>query len=176
MRLIAVNNNFTVKGDEVNLSKNNVIEFFTKEGIGEILLRYMSKLDSVDHWAFDFNEKSDDSEIKQVITEMENLFTDYTHVLHDFPDKISYILSHMTTSRCLYLINFIGSQNPNFVAAIEKFLNDKSPLSKNDDKTNIITIQQRFDAIERTKMLNLIFSNERFEKIIRIMGDRHVQN
>ncbi|MFJ1240297.1 hypothetical protein AB8P56_18190, partial [Yersinia enterocolitica] len=87
-----------------------------------------------------------------------------------------YILSHMTTSRCLYLINFIGSQNPNFVAVIEKFLNDKSPLSKNDDKTNINTIQQRFDAIERTKMLNLIFSNERFEKIIRIMGNRHVQN
>ncbi|EKN4699743.1 hypothetical protein JE939_002915 [Yersinia ruckeri] len=169
--------NLTVNGERVNLSKDNVIEFFTKEGIGEILLRYMSKLDSVDHWTFDFNEKEDDSEIKQVITEMEILFTEYTHVLHDFPDKISYILSHMTTTRCLYLINFIGSQNPNFVTAIENFLIDNASLSENDDdKTNVNTIQQRFDAIERTKMLNLIFSNERFEKIIRIMGDKNVQN
>lgn len=151
-----------------DLSLANVREYFNDENVSQSLKRFLEKLDSVDHWTFDF---SDDSEaIKSAIADIEDVFNRYCNVFHLFPEKVIFILANITSSRSFYLIEHLCSLNPSFASELEKILSLSQRTQESDgDVSGRDIVLQRLQVIERTKLLEKVYSKKRYESIIRIM-------
>jgi|GEM_PF-3847044 hypothetical protein len=153
----------------INLSEENLNDFFYDQKIFHALRIYVTKLDSVDRWAFDFGGR-DSAEVDSIIKEIQDLFTKHSGIMHMFPEKVIYLLSHMKTSRCLYLITHLCTVNPSFMAMLEKLLIEGASANVNPNLLNDCNvILQRLQVIDRTKLLEKVYSKSRFEYINRLM-------
>ncbi|QTP13343.1 hypothetical protein [Serratia symbiotica] len=159
-----------INAGSINLSDTSLNDFFYDQKIFHALRIYVNKLDSVDRWAFDFGSE-DSEEVKIALKDIEAIFSKHVDVLHLFPENVLYVLSHMKTSRCLYLINYLCTMNPSFLAMLEKLLIEGSAAESNQKLTNNCNvILQRLQVIDRTKLLEKVYSKSRFEYINRLMA------
>ncbi|MEA9392205.1 hypothetical protein SJI19_16900 [Acerihabitans sp. TG2] len=159
----------------LNLSTENINDFFFDQGVYDALKRYIDKLDSVDRWAFDFGV-GDNEAVSAAIADIEKIFSQHSELLHLFPKKVFYVLSNIKTSRCLYLINYLCSVNPLFLEMLEKFLYEGfSEDSESAISTDSHIISQRLQVVDRTKLLEKVFSKSRYEYINRLMRRGAVQ-
>lgn len=156
------------QGHKFDLSLANVRDYFIDDNVSQPLRRFVEKLDSVDHWTFDFSEDSE--AVKAAIADIEVVFNRYCNVFHLFPEKVIFILANITSSRCFYLIEYLCSVNPSFANELEKILSlSQRKHESEDDISARDVLLQRLQVIERTKLLEKVYSKARYESIIRIM-------
>jgi hypothetical protein len=161
------NIDFNISPPKLNLDQDSVRNFFVDENINDALLRYIEKLDSADHWAFDY---VDDEDVQATLYEVEHTFATYGKYFHLFPDKVIFILSRMRTSRCLFLVNYLCGVNPEFTTILESLLSKANNIVPEENVLSEIEILlQRFQVLERTKILEKVYSHERYATIIRVM-------
>lgn len=152
--------------ESLDLTSNGVLKYFAQSTHNVQLLNFLLSLDQIDSWAFDHQSKMlspQTFDIKIILQELESLIKDNVNALHHVPQELSEILSHLTTTRCLYLLSFISQQNPKFIDLFSLLLEDKQ-------SREISTIRQRLEAFSKAKLLGEIFSTHRLNRIAKIMG------
>lgn len=150
----------------VDLRSVEVYQHFVSEGRSTKMLTFLLALDRFDRWAVDYNENTSPElfDIQLYLQELGSVVSSAVKVLHRVPLALAETLAHVTTSRCMYLIRFIGQHNP-------KFLDNLAFLIENDGGAdpNIAVIRRRFEAFSKAKMLGEIFAPDRLNRIVSIM-------
>jgi hypothetical protein len=131
------------------------------------LLHFLITLDRLDTWAVDFNEMASEKslEIQAYLVELGQLVRSSASVLHTVPQELAHLLAHLTSSRCLYLIRYVSQQNPSFLGKLEELMLE----SVGSDHSDLTTLNRRFFAFEKAKVLSEIFSASRLMRIASIM-------
>lgn len=130
------------------------------------LLTFLLALDRLDRWAVDFGEgvTGDAFDVQLFLLELGALVESSFAVLHRVPREFSEVLGHLTTTRCLYLVRELSRRNPLFLDSLT------AALSMPNRDANLSAIRRRFEAFERAQLLGEIFSEERLQRIVRVMG------
>jgi len=132
------------------------------------LLNFLMSLGRVDQWAVDYGEREqgDTFHIAIFVSELEAFVRENLSVLHKVSHEFAVILSYLTTMRCLYLIQYVGQENENFLERLILLLQGEEAQSS----PNIATIKRRLEAVNKAKLLGDIFSGKRLTRISQIMG------
>lgn len=150
----------------VDLRSVEVYQHFVSGDRSTKMLTFLLALDRFDRWAVDYNETTSPElfDIQIYLQELGHLVESAVAVLHRVPQQLAELLAHVTTSRCMYLLRYIGQHNP-------KFLDNLAFLVENDGGVdpNIAVIRRRFEAFGKAKMLGEIFSGERLNRIVSVM-------
>lgn len=151
----------------IKLSKENVINFFdVKDSDGKVS-KFIRKLDSADNWAADF---SDTTECFELIKEVEDIFAQYGDALHINPDTVLYILANITTSRCLYLIDEISIKHPMLFESLAGKIDEFQNLTSSVETLPPDVVKQRFDVVERARLLDAIYNTDVYKRIFKILS------
>lgn len=151
----------------IDLRRESVNDFLISSEKQKSILDFIKKLDSSDEWTIDFQ---DDEESQEVIREMELVFSDYGHVLHLHPEKIIYFISNLTTSRCLFIIKVIGDRFPELLKSIESSLLRHTRENESDVCSPADIVVQRFDVVDRARLLQTIYSVEVYQRITKLLS------
>lgn len=151
----------------IDLTSNGVLGHFAKTTQNVQLLSFLLALDGVDTWAVDFEEDQAKNvfEIKLFIQNLQQFVETKSSVLHLVPEKFTDLLAHLTTSRCMYLIRFVGQHNDGFLEQLELLLAEAKGGS-----VNLSTVRRRLEAFGKAKLLGEIFSGKRLTRITKLMG------
>lgn len=155
------------KIESLDLTAHSVLAHFAKSSRNVQLLNFLMALDRVDKWAVDF--EADDSgqefEIQLLMQELQRFVEASAPVLHRVPREFADLLSNLTTSRCMYLVRYVGQQNEAFVENLAFLLESDSESSP-----NVAAVRRRFEAFSKARLLGEIFSGPRLREINQIMG------
>jgi len=152
--------------DKLDLTLRSVLEHFVKSTRDMKLFNFLLSMDRVDKWVIDYNELESlkAHEIQLFLQDLQHFIEASLPVLHRVPREFADILSYLTTSRCMYLIRFVGQHN-------EEFLDQLGFLLEEDRQSpNIAVIRRRLEAFSKAKLLGEIFSGKRLNRILQIMG------
>lgn len=151
---------------QIELSKEKVIKFFEAKDEEGKISTFIRKLDTTDNWAADYDNAE---HCNDLIDDIEGLFEKYGNVLHSYPDSVLYVLSNIVSSRCLYLIDLISENYPLLFDAIARKIDEYE--FENDLKENKPPniVKQRFDVVERAKLLNAIYNSEVYARIFKVL-------
>jgi len=150
----------------VDLSRSYISKFFLDRSLDGKIQHFIDKLDSADVWTVDFEKNSSDL---SVIAEIEDLFNLYGKGLHIEVDKVLFILSSITTSRCLYLVNEISEKYPQLLDALELKIAELTQAYFQGDNLPPDIIKQRFDVMDRARLLDVIYSEPVYQRIFRLL-------
>jgi hypothetical protein len=151
----------------VDLTAHEVFQHFVSSGKRGQLLAFLLALDRYDTWAVDFQESTSPQvfDIQQYLQELSDFVGGSVTVLHRVPAELAEVLAHLTTTRCMYLIRFIGQRNPEFLDALARLLEQDGGANP-----NISAIRRRFQAFSNGNLLGEMFSGARLRRIVAIMG------
>jgi len=152
--------------DPLDLDRQSVFMFFGQLAHSMRFLSFLHHMDTVDTWAFDYvqGERPDSNEVKAFLSLLQTTVNQHVgHVEQCLPPLVS-LMSRLTSSRSMYLIQFIAQRNPAFIAALLTYLDQTSATS-----VESLSILRRFDTFLRAKLLKEIFSGERLTRIIGIL-------
>lgn len=155
------------KIEALDLRAHSVLAHFAKSSRNVQLLNFLMALDRVDKWAVDFqaDESEGDFDVQLLMQEVERFVEASAPVLHRVPREFTDLLAHLTTSRCMYLVRFVGQRNDAFVESLGFLLESDS-----GESPNIAAVRRRFEAFSRARLLGEIFSGPRLREINQIMG------
>ncbi len=153
--------------ETLDLTSHSVLTHFAKSTRNVQLLNFLLALDRVDKWAVDYNEPESPNalEIQLFVQDLQRFVEDSLPVLHRVPREFADILSHLTTSRCMYLIRFVGQHNDEFLERLGFLLEAEAGQSP-----NVAAVRRRLEAFSKAKLLGEIFSGKRLTRILQIMG------
>lgn len=153
--------------DEFDLTAHGVFQHFVSSGRRGQLLTFLLALDRLDRWAVDFEEHSSPQafEVQLYLNDLGEFVKASASVLHRVPREFGELLAHLTTTRCMYLIRYVGQHNPKFLDELASLLD--GDVGANSD---LAAIKRRFEAFSRARLLGEIFSGQRLSRIISIMG------
>jgi hypothetical protein len=150
----------------LDLRAHAVYESFAWPSDGGRLLAFLLALDRVDRWAVDFDETatkgSFDAQLQLFMAELAALVESSASELHRVPLELAEVLSHLTTTRCLYLLRQLSKCNLSIF--------DSLMATQGATEANATTIRRRLEVIERARLLAQIFSGERLQRILTVMG------
>ncbi len=151
----------------LDLSSHGVLGHFARSTRNPRLLTFLMALDRVDRWAVDFDEAESPSsiEIQMFLRDLERFVESSLPVLHRVPTEFGDMLAHLTSSRCLYLVQKVSEHGEGFFDALSLLLQGEDGAS-----AGISTVKRRLDAFSRAKLLGEIFSHGRLTRIMKIMG------
>lgn len=166
-------NEHSLRGIEIpeigtlDLTSHGVLGHFAKSTRNVQLLTFLLALDRVDKWAVDYNEDQSSKafEIQLFMQDLQRFVEASLPVLHRVPEEFSEILAHLTTTRCMYLIRFVGQRNEEFLEKLGFLLEEGAESSP-----NIAAVRRRLEAFSKAKLLGEIFSGKRLTRITKIMG------
>ena len=131
------------------------------------LMAALFGMDSVDRWAVDFGEDDATLEeamrIRAFVDSLGQAVEQTLPVLDQAADLLANLAAHLTTSRCIYLLRYVGSHNPGFIGRLAALLEGE------DNGAEINVIRQRLATFARNEALARIFSPQAIEKIGEIM-------
>lgn len=164
---------YSLRGVEIpeigtlDLTSHGVLGHFAKSTRNVQLLTFLLALDRVDRWAVDYNEDQSPKafEIQLFMQDLQRFVESSLPVLHRVPGEFSDILAHLTTTRCMYLIRFVGQRNEEFLEKLGFLLEEGAEASP-----NIAAVRRRLEAFSKAKLLGEIFSGKRLTRITQIMG------
>lgn len=150
----------------IDLSMQSVLRHFMKASPSGQLLNFVLALDRQDRWAVDYNEMQGAMPVRvqELVLDLQTLLEENVAVMHRVPSELASVLSHLTTSRCVYVLRYLSQHNPTF---LDQFF---SLVEKSERNPSTTTIRRRFEAFVRASLLGEIFSGQRLERIARIMG------
>jgi hypothetical protein len=153
--------------EALDLRSHSVLAHFARSTRNVQLLDFLLALDRIDKWAVDYNELESPKvlEIQLFVKELQRFVEASLPVLHRVPREFADILSHLTTTRCMYLIRFVGQHNDEFLEQLGFLLEEEAGQSP-----NVATIRRRLEAFSKAKLLGEIFSGKRLTRISQIMG------
>ncbi len=154
---------------ELDLTSHGILRHFARSTGNVRLLNFLMALDRVDTWAVDYDSDSQTTsqaiEVNAVMDSLRELVEQNVQVMHLVSPELAEILAHLTTSRCIYLIRFVGHHNPEFMDAFGELLEHESGRS-----ASVHALRRRLEAFTRAKLLSDVFSSHRIERILKIMG------
>jgi hypothetical protein len=157
---------------ELDLSLHSVMKHFAQSK-NERLVNFLVSLDQIDTWAVDRNEDICTTQVRNNIAHFLALITlllnNHGKKLYLFPGEFSTIMSHLTTSRCLYLLRYLEQTDPKFFSSLANLLADRDNQSE-----DLACIAKRIDAFTRASLLSEIFSAGRLQEIALIMKNYRV--
>ncbi len=153
--------------ETIDLTSYNVLAHFARSTRNVQLLNFMLALDRVDKWAVDYNEaeSANSMDIQLFLHDLECFVDASLPVLHRVPREFADILSHLTTTRCMYLIRFVGQRNDQFLDQLGFLLEDDAGQSP-----DVAAVRRRLEAFGKAKLLGEIFSGKRLTRILQVMG------
>lgn len=158
------------EGAYLDLDRQVIYEELAHLSQGSALFRFLLSLDQVDHWAIDHDDKADEEALVAYLKEVEDVFSSYYPVLHQFSEDLSGVLSHLTTTRCIYLLRYLAARNETFMPWFSMML-----LRDFENSADVAAIVKRLEALDRAALLSEIFSRDRLQSILRILrGTRRV--
>lgn len=151
----------------LDLTAHAVFQHFASTGKRGQLLAFLLALDRYDDWTVDFKETTSPNafDIQYYLQELSTFVAESATVLHRVPHELAEVLAHLTTTRCMYLIRYIGQQNPEFLDSLAKL------LEQHGNDAHVAAIRRRFEAFSKARMLGEIFSGKRLSRIVSIMGN-----
>lgn len=151
----------------LDLTLHSVLAHFAQTTRNVQLLNFLLAMDRVDKWAVDYNESESPNalEIQQYMQGLQRLVEASLPVLHLVPSEFADILCRLTTTRCLYLIRFVGQHNEEFLEQLGILLEEGAGQSP-----NVAAVRRRMEAASKAKLLGEIFSTKRLTRILQIMG------
>ncbi|WP_240533942.1 hypothetical protein [Aeromonas veronii] len=152
--------------ETLDLTSHSVLAHFAKSTRNVQLLNFLLALDRVDKWAVDYNESESPKalEIQLFVQDLQRFVEASLPVLHRVPREFADILCHLTTTRCMYLIRFVGQHN-------EEFWNGwASCWKKRPDNHPCRSRQAAFGSVQQGETTGEIFSGKRLTRILQIMG------
>jgi|GEM_PF-1439481 len=153
--------------ETLDLRSHSVLAHFAKSTRNVQLLNFLLALDRVDKWALDYNESESPKalEIQLFVQDLQRFVEASLPVLHRVPREFADILCHLTTTRCMYLIRFVGQHNEEFLGRLNFLLEEEAGQSP-----NVAAVRRRLEAFSKAKLLGKIFSGKRLTRILQIMG------
>lgn len=153
--------------ESLDLTAVGVLRHFADSGRRAQLVNYLVALDRADQWAVDFNEMSspDSMQVQLFLQDLSRFVESSADVLHRVPLPVAELLSHLTTTRCMYLIRYISQSNPDFLDNLAFLIESNSA-----GNADLAAIRRRFEAFSKGRLLGEIFSGKRLERIVSIMG------
>jgi len=153
--------------ETLDLTSHSVLAHFAKSTRNVQLLNFLLALDRVDKWAVDYNESESPKalEIQLFVQDLQRFVEASLPVLHRVPREFADILCHLTTTRCMYLIRFVGQHNEEFLERLGFVLEEEAGQSP-----NVAAVRRRLEAFSKAKLLGEIFSGKRLTRILQIMG------
>lgn len=150
-----------------DLTAHSVLAHFAQSSRNVQLLNFLMALDRVDRWAVDFeaDDAGQDFEVQLLMQEVQRFVEQSASVLHRVPREFADLLSNLTTSRCMYLVRYVGQRNPEFVEKFAFLLEADAGSSP-----NVAAVRRRFEAFSKARLLGEIFSGPRLREINQIMG------
>lgn len=155
--------------DDIDLRRQSVSLHFSALLGSKAGLNYLAGMDAVDSWAFDHEHTEDAhaADVAWTLARLGSAIQQNIEVLDHAPGELVRVLAHLTTSRSVYVTDYITRHNPQALAAMqlagEDFENDPVLLEK-------LVMQRRLVALERAGVLARVFSRERLGEIERIMN------
>lgn len=154
---------------ELDLTSHGILQHFAKSTQNVRLLNFLMALDRVDTWAVDYDSEAQTTgqaiEVNAVMDSLRELVEENVQVMHLVSPELAEILAHLTTSRCIYLIRFVGHHNPEFMESFGVLLENES-----DRSASVHALRRRLEAFTRARLLSDVFSTHRLERILKIMG------
>ena len=151
----------------LDLTQHSVLAHFARTTKNVQLLNFLLALDRVDRWAVDFNESesAQSFDIQLYMQDLQRFVESSLPVLHKVPREFAEVLSHLTTTRCMYLLRFVSQHNEAFLENLGNLLAADSAASP-----DVAAIKRRLEAFSKARMLGEIFSGKRLNRIVKIMG------
>lgn len=151
----------------LDLSQQAVLKHFAESTQSAHLLTFLLSLDSVDRWAVDFNEGQSATafEVQLFLQEFQRFVETSVTVLHRIPKELAAILAHLTTSRCMYVIRYAGQHNDGFSEQFSVLLEQEAGAS-----VDVAALKRRLEAFSKAQLLGAVFSGQRLDRIMKIMG------
>lgn len=151
----------------LDLTTHGVLAHFAQSTRNVQLLNFLLSLDRVDRWAVDFNESESRNaiDIQLFMQELERFVEVSLPVLHRVPREFAELLSHLTTTRCMYLLRFVGQHNDEFLERLGFLLENEA-----GESPDVAAVRRRLEAFSKAKLLGEIFSGKRLTRIMNIMG------
>lgn len=152
---------------ELDLTRYGVLGQFARSTRNPRLMQFLLALDRVDRWAVDFDEEHSERvfDVRAFVHDLQSFVDASVPVLHRVPREFADILAHVTTTRCIYLLRFVGERNNQFVDALARLLEADGAQS-----ANIAAVRRRLEAFSKARLLGEIFSGRRLTRIMQIMG------
>lgn len=152
--------------EAINLTSHGVLSYFAQNSRNVALLNFLLALDRYDRWTVDFdeNQSSRSLEIQLYIQSLQEFVERHVHVLHRTPEAFIDILSQVTTSRCMYLIQYAAERNAHFFECLISAIEVQSNVS-----SNAAIVKRRLEAFRGAQLLGEIFSEKRLKRITSIM-------
>ena len=147
-------------------------------------MQHMLSLDDADEWAFDYAGFADahpDPETSALIRACESTcrllagLSDEAPLAHDLLAETVRVLGHVTTSRSINIINYLGQQFPTFVRRVAAYGRDviDGALAADEDLLACAhTIAERLSAMRNAEVLSDMFSAERLEAIAVLLNTK----
>jgi len=153
--------------ESLSLTAHGVLGHFAQSTRNAQLLSFLLALDRVDRWAVDFDEDqaANTLDIQLFLQELHEFVESSLPVLHRVPEEFAELLAHLTTTRCMYLIRFVGQRNESFLDELASLIDRGAAASP-----SVAAIQRRFEAFSKARLLGEIFSGKRLTRITQIMG------
>lgn len=151
----------------LNFQQQSVFRFFASLGHPLPLLSLLEQMDGVDEWALDFNlnDRPDRLAIGVILDQFEFIVNRHVGRLHAGMPHMLAMLSHLTTSRCIYLLHFVSQKNPEFMTAFLDAIENERASNLDAD-----ALYKRLNSFFRSALLSRIFSGERLKRITKILG------
>lgn len=153
--------------ETLDLTHHAVLKHFGRSSESARLLTFLLSLDRVDRWAVDYmeDESPQAMDVQLFMQDLQSFVASSLPVLHRVPRDFTEILCHLTTSRCMYVLRYVGQHNPEFLDQLGALLESESKSS-----VNVGAVRRRLEAFSRAQLLGEIFSGKRLTRIMQIMG------
>lgn len=126
------------------------------------LTSVLKEMDQNDVWAIDYQEVAGGVTDETVLESIRNVVEKFASVVHAAPVELGCVLSHLTSTRCLYLMSNISQRNDRVLSV----LGGEVPAAEDAD---VQTIAARVAVMDRLQVLDKIFSRERLIEVAEIM-------
>ena len=152
--------------DKLDLTSHGVLGHFAKSSHNVQLLNFLMALDRVDRWAVDYAEDTSAQpfELQLLMQEVQAFVETYALVLHRVPQPFAELLAQLTSSRCMYLVQYLAQRNEAFTGSLGALLGDAAVQS-----ADLSVLRSRLDVFSKAHLLSEVFSGQRLREISQIM-------
>lgn len=159
----------------LNLTYGSVLRHFYHVLRDREMMAFLMSLDGRDDWAFDFEEDHHNNELKLLLSQIAETFSEHAERIDLAASETYAILASMVTSRSIFLIQYLSKSNPNFLTQLADDIEqsmvggENQSLAIEKNKVNLKTLTRRLNAYASASLLSEIFSPKRLDYINKIM-------
>lgn len=148
-----------------SLRREDVLRHFAAP-LSPQFLGFLARMDQVDNWTFDYGELTQQEIVlvNEFITSFERAVSEHGARLHEVMNKLIHVLGRVTTSRCMYVVQYLTQSNTRFFETFVRYLDSL-------DSAEAVTVRDRLRAFYRSRLLAEVFSGARLRLIASILQD-----